>query len=299
MTTKPVVLAVDDDPVNLDIIRRTLEKTGVELHFARNGAAALDVLNAGQLRFDLVILDRMMPGMDGLEVLRTIKRTKELMRLPVILQTAAAGPAQVEEGLNAGAYYYLTKPYSPAALRTIVSSALEDGLRRRDLEARIVSREVTALRWLETASFTISSLDEVGELAALLSATCPDPEGVYTGLTELLTNAIEHGNLNISYAEKSRLKRENQWAEEVARRATLPEYNTRRVRVCVERSPESLSFRIADQGHGFEWQRFLDFDSARAFDPNGRGIALSRKFCFNDLRYEGCGNVAVASVSLV
>ena len=295
--TEAVILAVDDDPVNLAIIRATFEDAPFQLQFAASGSRALALLNDEASSVDLVILDRMMPGMDGMEVLRQIKATPRLASTPVVMKTAAAGPRQVEEGLLAGAYYYLTKPYSPAALRTIVASALEDGQRRAKLNAPS-SSQLKALQGLDQGTFSVRTLDDVEQLAELLAALCPDPPSVWTGLRELLTNAVEHGNLAISYAEKTQLKLDENWREEIDRRAELPEYRWRRVRVSFERTLDSLRFAIADQGAGFSWRSYLEFDPARAFDPNGRGIALARALCFQDLHYEGCGNVAIATVRL-
>lgn len=293
----PRILAVDDDPVNLSIIRATFEDAPYQFQFAASGSQALALLNDESSSIDLVILDRMMPGMDGMEVLRRIKTTPRLAATPVVMQTAAAGPRQVEEGLRAGAYYYLTKPYSPAALRTIVGSALEDGQRRGKLGLRTPA-QLNALQRLDRGTFSARTLEDVDDLTELLSALCPDPASVWTALRELLTNAVEHGNLAISYAEKTQLKLNERWREEVDRRAELPEYRERRVQVTFERRLDALRFEIADEGLGFPWRSYLDFDPARAFDPNGRGIALARALCFQDLHYEGCGNLAIATLRL-
>lgn len=293
---KPFVLAVDDDPMNLDIVRNCLEELDLEIRFAASGDEALQWIDRQSVAIDLVILDRMMPGMNGLEVLRRIKANGRTARTPVVMQTAAASQDEVEEGLRAGAYYYLTKPYSPASLRTIVRSALEDGALQREFEVR--SHEHAALYLTQTAAFVIRTLDEATELATLLAALCPNPSAAQLGLSELLVNAIEHGNLTISYDDKLRLREQGRWREEVERRQELPEYRQRRVRVAFEREPHALRFVIADEGSGFAWRSYLEFDPARAFDPNGRGIALANAMSFTSLHYEGRGNVAVARVAL-
>lgn len=292
--TKPVVLAVDDDATNLEIVEAILEDSELDVRLMGGGEEALRFLKSGA-PVDLMLLDRMMPVVDGITVLRQMKQDPRLSDVPVVMQTAAAAPSQVEEGLKAGAYYYLTKPYSPEALRTIVSSALEDGVRRRRLKS---SANLNALLTLESGSFSARSLDEAEALAEALSLLCPDPGAAWTGLHELLANAVEHGNLCISYSEKARLKLENRWREEVRRREGLPEYSARRVWVRFERSSDSLTFIIRDEGAGFAWRDYLDFDAARAFDPNGRGIALARAMCFHDLHYLPPGNTAVARVAL-
>ncbi|CAG0995009.1 partial serine/threonine-protein kinase RsbW, partial [Rhodocyclaceae bacterium] len=108
---------------------------------------------------------------------------------------------------------------------------------------------------------------------------------------------VEHGNLGISYAEKSRLKREDGWEAEVKRRLGLPEYASRVARVHMAKTAEGLAFTIRDEGAGFDWQRYLDFDPERAFDPNGRGIAMARMMSFSRIEYHDNGNEVMAVVA--
>jgi CheY-like chemotaxis protein len=293
----PWILAVDDDPVNLHIIESIFDSHEFILRYAHTGSEALEVLSDESLRFDIVLLDRMMPGIDGLEVLRYIKATPRLARTPVVMQTAAASPEQVEEGLRAGAHYYLTKPYAPAALLTIVRAAVDDMNKYREFDAR-GHAQLGTMRMAVGASFYFRTLDEAAELAAFLAAFCPDPSSALVGLNELLVNAVEHGNLGISYGHKSLLKRESRWRDEVDRRLQLAEFRDRRVAVAFERQAHALVFRISDQGEGFAWPQYLEFDAVRIFDPNGRGIALAKSTSFPTLHYEGCGNIAVAAVAL-
>lgn len=288
------LLIVDDEPLNLEILSEYFDGQGYRLSMAENGEVAWAMLRQHP-DVDLVLLDRMMPGIDGVELLKRIKADPELKPIPVIMQTAASAPEQVREGLLAGALYYLTKPYERDSLLSIVRAALADGNTRRDLQQRL--REHTnALRLMESARFSLSTLDEVGCLAVFLAQACPEPEGAVLGLSELLVNAIEHGNLGISYEEKSSLKRSDRWQEEISRRLQLPENAGKRVDVTFERDGSAIRICITDQGEGFDWSRYLDFDPARAFDPNGRGIAMARLGSFQDLQYQGKGNVVLATI---
>jgi hypothetical protein len=90
---------------------------------------------------------------------------------------------------------------------------------------------------------------------------------------------------------------ENDWQEEVRRRLEMPQFRERTARVRCERLPEMLRFTISDEGEGFDWQRYLDFDPARIFDPNGRGIAMAHRASFTGIDYQGCGNIVVVSVN--
>ena len=116
------------------------------------------------------------------------------------------------------------------------------------------------------------------------------------GLSELLINAIEHGNLGISYAHKNLLKREGSWEAEITRRLSLPEYSGKKATVHFQRRNGLITFTITDQGQGFDWKKYLDFDPERAFDPNGRGIAMAGKIAFSRIEYQGTGNQVIATV---
>jgi len=289
------ILVVDDEPFNLDIVSEYLEDEGYALEMAGTGEEAWDILHGSGREFDLVILDRMMPGIDGMEVLRRIKSDARLASLPVIMQTAAASPDQVSEGLSAGAYYYLTKPFEPESLQSIVKAALDDQRQRRSLSQRI-DLHVGALRTLETGRFVFHTLEEAHALAALAASLCDEPEIVVLGLSELLINAVEHGNLGIRFDEKSRLREEGRWEEEVVHRLSMPEYADRRGRLTVTAAADAFIFEIEDEGEGFAWERYLELAPERAFAPNGRGIALARQLAFDELSYQGRGNRVVANV---
>ena len=103
------ILVVDDDPQNRDVLRRRLERYGFEVDTARDGIEMLRRIDAED--FDLVMLDVMMPGMNGLEALERLRRTRSMTELPVILATALAETEDAVEGLGRGANDYVTKPF--------------------------------------------------------------------------------------------------------------------------------------------------------------------------------------------
>ncbi len=119
------------------------------------------------------------------------------------------------------------------------------------------------------------------------------------GLSELMLNAVEHGNLGIDYGEKGRLIEDGNWQEEIERRLAEPSQVGRHASIEFRRESTHLSFTIRDQGAGFEWQRYLDLDPARAFDSHGRGIAMARHLAFASLEYQGTGNEVRVRVALL
>ena len=290
---RPAVLAVDDDAANRHIIGEILRRDQMDVSFAESAEQALRLLDSQDSHFDIVVLDRVMSGIDGIEVLRRMKRAPRLAGTPVVMQTGAAAPDQVNEGLQAGAHYYLTKPYTPEALRTIVRAALADARARSELQVR-TDATASALGLLQQGCFACRTLEEAQSLASLLAQLADDPRVAVVGLWELLANAVEHGNLGIRCEEKAELIRQERWLNEIRRRQQLPENSAKRVRVEIARSGDDLTICVRDEGQGFDYSKYLELDPSRAFEPNGRGIALARLMSFRSLTYEGAGNIARA-----
>ena len=289
------VLVVDDSALDRALLKLHLAGDGYRPEFAASGAEALGILDLNPERFDVVLLDRRMPDVDGLTVLAKMKEHPRLRMIPVILQTAATEPKDVVEGIRTGAWYYLTKPYDAQMLLSVVRAAANDYAEFKELRTRL-RQGLKTLRLLRTAVFAIRTVDEARDVATILANACPDPDAAVVGLTELLLNAVEHGNLGITYEEKSAMHDKEEWEQEVQRRLALPENAMKRVEVHFERDAESVKFTIRDAGIGFDWTRFLDIDPKRAFDTHGRGIAMARRLSFTSLDYRGTGNEVVATV---
>src|ERR1700759_2952025 len=132
MHAPPRILIVDDNETNRDIIRTRLAIHGFDLLEAADGEAA--VASAQQNQPDLVLLDIMMPKLDGIEVCRRLKADPALPFIAIILITARAGSEDVAAGLDAGADEYLTKPVDQVALVARVKSML----RLKELHDRTV-----------------------------------------------------------------------------------------------------------------------------------------------------------------
>ena len=291
------LLLVDDDPLSLELLQGYLEPVGYSLTIAHDGEEAWRLLCDPQHRFDLVISDRSMPRMNGMELLHRIKGDPRLAELPVIFETALTQQSEIAEGIAAGVHYYLTKPFNFRLLQAVVKAALDDFAERQALTAA-TRRAAGAISLLTAGRFHLRTPAEARELSSLLAAGAPNPDGVALGLSELLLNAVEHGNLAITYREKSELLIAGGLHDEIERRLGISPWSERTVAVELERGADALRIRIADEGEGFTPAKYLELDPERALDPNGRGIALARQISFASLNYEGCGNVVVATVDL-
>lgn len=107
-TPRDTVLVVDDTPDTLGLLTDTLDNAGFTVLIANDGTSALDLVD--QITPDLVLMDAMMPGLDGFETCRRMKRDKQLTHLPVIFMTGLSETEHVVEGLAAGGVDYVTKP---------------------------------------------------------------------------------------------------------------------------------------------------------------------------------------------
>lgn len=292
------LLVVDDEPFNLEIIAEHLEGDHYDIVTAGDGEEAWSILKeASGEDFDALILDRMMPKLDGLELLKRVKQEARFRHLPVIMQTAAAAKEQVLEGIRNGAYYYLTKPFDGEVLATVVRAAVVDRVAWQEM-AQAAAVEPQALRLLTDAQFRFQTLAEARHLAAALATCLPDRPNAGLGLLEMFVNAVEHGNLGIALEEKAALLKAGRWEAEVGRRLALPEHRDKWVQVHYRHAGDAITVHVRDDGPGFDWRAYLDFDPRRAFEPNGRGIALARQLCFPDLEYIGSGNEVRITVRL-
>ncbi|ESQ92802.1 ATP-binding response regulator [Asticcacaulis benevestitus] len=292
---RPKVLAVDDEAFNLDIIGELLEDAGYEVFQSTDGEAALCMLE-DHLDIDVIVLDRMMPRMDGMTCLSRLKDDPRFAHIPVIMQTAAASHEQVRQGIDGGVFYYLTKPYDEAVLVSLVRAALAEGRQKAALKAEVhQNKHIMGL--MRGLQFRFRTLSEARALAIFIANCFPTPERVVYGLSELMINAIEHGNLSISYAEKTNLVLNNCWQEEVERRLSLPEQLERYCEISLEAASDKMSVKITDLGEGFDFEKFLDISPERATDPHGRGIATARLISFDTLSYSDSGRTVTCFVN--
>jgi len=145
------ILAVDDEEDILELLRFNLSREGYQVSCAESGEEALRIARTQSI--DLMVLDLMLPGLDGLDVTRKIKGDPKLKHIPIIMLTAKGEEADVVTGLELGASDYVTKPFSPrilvarikAALRSVTGTPVDDQevIRINGIEIHPGRRQVT------------------------------------------------------------------------------------------------------------------------------------------------------------
>ncbi len=288
------ILIVDDEEFNVDILDEYLKDAGYETILASNGLEAKSKLEAN-MPVDAIVLDRMMPIMDGMQFLKEIKSKPIYKNIPVIMQTAAGTPEQIIEGITAGVFYYLTKPYEKITLLTILNSALEQKLAQHRMKDEMLTHK-NAIKLMEHGRFIFRTMEEAKYVSFTVANAFTDPDKVLFGLNELTINAVEHGNLGITFEEKRNLISAGHWHDEISARLKSPVYSGRFVTLTFDTFPAYYEIRIKDMGTGFDCQQFMNFDPSRLTDPNGRGIAMSKMYSFDEMQYLGNGNEVVCKI---
>lgn len=291
-TRVPFVVCIDDEEMNLEILQLHLGKSGFESKTIAYSEIGLEYIRQHSDKIDVVILDIMMPGIDGIAVLKQLKADPKTANIPVIMQTAMTGEQKTLEGIEAGAYYYITKPYSHAVLVSIVKSALKEKRESDSLKTEVFNL-YNIVDIIKSCCFEIRTFKEARRLANYLSRFSADPNKYVVGLTALLVNAIEHGNLEIGFENKHKFLLENKYDEEINKRVKNPSYSARKVLVEMLRKDSEGLFHVTikDEGRGFNWKDFVDFDPTRMSDPSGRGIAMANIMSPGAVEYWGNGNM--------
>jgi sigma-B regulation protein RsbU (phosphoserine phosphatase) len=133
-STTESILLVDDNPTNLQVLFQTLEGVGCKLLIAKNGQMALSI--AGKARPDLILLDIMMPDIDGYEVCRQLKTNPATSGIPVIFLSALGDTEDKVKGLQLGAVDYITKPFQPDEVIARVNTHLTIDRLKREVESQ-------------------------------------------------------------------------------------------------------------------------------------------------------------------
>jgi Response regulators consisting of a CheY-like receiver domain and a winged-helix DNA-binding domain len=166
---KATILVVEDDPEIRELLSYAVAKEGWTAIMAADAEAALAALPLA--RPDCVVLDIMLPGMDGLELLRTIKAKPSLKGLPIIMTTAKGEESDVVTGLELGAEDYVVKPYSPKVLVARIRAAMRRRVEIQELPSRPERLASSGSISLDSGRHEVRVASNSGEKEVELSAT--------------------------------------------------------------------------------------------------------------------------------
>ena len=168
------ILVVEDEPITLQVLVENLRAEKFDTTGASCGMDAWEAILLAEPEFDLILLDRLLPDMDGIEILRRLK-ARAVRGPSVIMQTALSKESEIREGLREGAYYYLTKPFDHQALLAIVRAAARDRWVDRSLKLDVEQASST-MACMAMGRFQFQTPKQAWDLARTLAKATPDPD---------------------------------------------------------------------------------------------------------------------------
>lgn len=299
---KNKTLIIDDEVDNLEILSHTLKREGHNVISAKNGKESLDIVNS---RDDiiLIIADILMPEMDGIEFLKAARDQHLIEDIPVIIQTASINKEFLDEGIKLGAYYYLSKPFNRKKLKELSNLAIGQYLNRHELYETIEKAPKPAancnfdsIDFIKGVEFKFQNIEDIKDIASHLASYYPNKEKAMYGISELMINAIEHGNLGLTFEQKIKFSLKGIWKEEIFKRSSLDKNKKKFARVTIAKYEDRIKLIVKDCGNGFNYNEYLELSKDRASSPAGRGIATAKIYSFDELSYVGKGNEVIATV---
>lgn len=286
------ILIVEDDLASSEMLRLSLEKEGYECLLAENGNQAL--LIHSEHKPDLIISDVRMPEMDGIELLEKLRSIEE--ETIIIIVTGHSNEELALRSLELGANNYIKKPINLTELKLIIrrySNILESKYLSKQLPELIEDR--TLKLELPTNTQIISSVIDYFQDKIAYFYTAKQLFQIELGLTELITNAIEHGNLGITKEDKTLALKENSLESLYRERLQDPVLSQKTATIVFKQTKEYCSWQITDQGSGFNWKNLPNpTHLGNIGELHGRGVFLSR-LQFDKLEYIGSGNCVIAT----
>jgi FixJ family two-component response regulator len=249
----------------------------------------------------MVITDIRMPKLDGLSVAMTIK--DEAPQVPITVVTGHGTESMAIEALRAGVTDFLKKPVrledlSGALARMETTRQLVTPHEQRGMPASV--EEVERV-WKYRLNNELEVIPEFvdGLLGQVASGMAPQAiTELNIALRELIVNAMEHGNLGLSFEDKSLALEEGTLPKLLQQRAAQPLYADRQVTITASRLKEAVSVQIADMGGGFDWHEFAEStDPKHLLSSHGRGVLLAR-MSVNALTFNDKGNQVTVTKAL-
>lgn len=281
------VLIVEDDFFSRQYFESIVKTLKYECRAVENGEEGLKTFQT--FKPDIILSDIQMPKKNGLELLEDIRLQKS--DVIVVMITAFDSEDYAIKALQLGANNYLKKPINHDNLLRILrkyKGILENRSIKKNIIDSIIRRE-----------FTMKIKSEINIVSIIVEQLIHEVETIFEdnelisiqlGLVELVTNSVEHGNLEIDYQEKTEALDNNTLEALYEERLSDPKKANRFVTIEFNQNTEYCQWLIKDEGDGFDWQNVKNpLEGESILELHGRGIFISR-FQFDELEYLGNGN---------
>jgi CheY-like chemotaxis protein/anti-sigma regulatory factor (Ser/Thr protein kinase) len=260
---------------------------------------------------DIVLVDLRMPDLDGLELCKKLKQNSKTQDAAVIIMSTITDTEIKAKGLNVGAVDFIQQSVGDVELLARIQAQLRlkrevDKLRRKysDICEKLqqtldVGNEVIDQRSIRRESKLLVCASDASDIQGLVNQLlfgiskrlkAKTRNDLALGLHEMILNAIEHGNFGITSEEKAEALANNNYNALIEERAADPELGSRKVEIDYEFDGSKISYRIKDEGKGFDWKTRLSQEEPEdLLASNGRGILISR-YIFTRIAYNDQGN---------
>ena len=290
------ILSVEDEEFLRQTLAILLESQAFEVRTAIHGQDALTKLEEG-FRPDLLLIDNNMPVMGGLDLIQHLKQDPRYMNLPVVFLSATDDSENIIQALRYGAVDYITKPYDPEDLLKRIDRALKIDkqihfAQTLESENKAFHRYWDLLAALPYIEVHLQTMDEIETVSRLFANNFRGEtrSQITVGLLEALTNAIVHGNYEISSSVREQKNGYLLMQQEIEKRKDLSPYKERKVTIHQKIAPPYIQFEIRDEGHGFDISEILDpREPDNLVKKTGRGILLMQIY-FDRVEYNPIGN---------
>jgi DNA-binding response OmpR family regulator len=286
------ILIIDDEKPVRDVLNIALSEEGYESFQAPSGELGFELFKSSEP--DIVLTDVMMPGIDGIEVTKRMKAQRD--DIDVVVMSGFGTEELVVNALQAGASNYIKKPIVFEELFKILDDIIfkRENRKRFEISREIVESEHKNIVIGNDVSRVWGAVNQV--LFNAQAVTDPNSlEGMCIGLYELLINAVEHGNLGITFQEKSDALQNNTYRELIESRMKRADSEGMVVRIESDYEPSSIAVEIRDQGAGFDLSTLADMKDAEAMlSDHGRGVLLASLF-YDSVDYFEPGNCVKVS----
>ena len=281
------ILSINIPPASQTFINSSLVELDLDIFFANQVKSRKQEIE--NKKYDLIVIAL---NENGLKDLVKIKRSRKTDSIPVIMFDTQSNHEKQVEALRKGAFQIIGSDSTNQQIKLAIISGLNSVRSMIRLEV-LLKNHKQSIENLHQATFTFTTLSEAHVLAQTLSLGCLEVNKVAMGLTEILVNAVEHGNLGFSYEDKSRHHDNGTWHKELEKRQDSLKYKDKYVTVKMERHDEMIKFTVIDQGTGFDYEKYMSIDPQQVEQEHGRGISLARLVAFEKLEYLPPGNQVV------
>ncbi len=289
------VLVIDDEDSIRQVLSIALKEKNYSVFTASNGAEGIEVFKSKKP--NIVITDVKMHEMSGIEVTKKIKRMDE--DVDVIIMTGYGSEELVIESMRAGASNFIKKPISLNELFTILENIIvkKESKKRSEVAKDIVVYE-------KKRCIIGNDITRIWNVVNQVLFNLPKNiessvyEGLKIGLYEIIINAIEHGNLGITYEEKNQALNSNTYTELLDKRIREAEKENKKVIINSILNNGVFEVEVIDNGNGFDYTQLPSpHEPDRIFESNGRGIFLASVY-YDDIRYIDPGNKVILTKRL-